>query len=266
MALPAPVEVLLRYASSEEMLPEVPGWVATGPIGAFFGGFFAVYVVALGVFVAMGWRSRRGNRMEVASCVASVVHGSAAVLVSFKVLAAEVLLSGWAIDLANSNSTLGDFFLRFSTGYFLFDSVQLLFHDPNALFLLHHFAVCSMMYSSLVLGVGNHTPLVLAFFGEVTSPCLNLWLIMRDGQDQSRLLKQSFLFYSPFFTVFYAVVRMMLAPFVIFYITVFWARLLVDGASPLGPWLTLFWIALANGGLIVRNLVGTTLDVLIYRG
>eukprot|EP00958_Prasinococcus_capsulatus_P012833 scaffold1298_cov382-Prasinococcus_capsulatus_cf.AAC.11 len=60
MALPAPVEVLLRYASSEEMLPEVPGWVATGPIGAFFGGFFAVYVVALGVFVAMGWRSRRG--------------------------------------------------------------------------------------------------------------------------------------------------------------------------------------------------------------
>eukprot|EP00958_Prasinococcus_capsulatus_P012832 scaffold1298_cov382-Prasinococcus_capsulatus_cf.AAC.10 len=43
----------------------------------------------------------------------------------------------------------------------------------------------------------------------------------QDGQDQSRLLKQSFLFYSPFFTVFYAVVRMMLAPFVIFYITVY---------------------------------------------
>ena len=45
--------------------------------------------------------------------------------------------------------------------------------------------------------------------------------LQQDGQEQHPFIKRVFMLFSPFFTIFYAFVRMLVVPIVIFYITVY---------------------------------------------
>jgi hypothetical protein len=86
--------------------------------------------------------------------------------------------------------------------------------SDDTMFLAHHFITLAYMLSAHFIGAGHYSAMLLMYFGEITNPVHNTYLIceiaaaLHPGPNVETLLFYSF----KVFVVFYAAVRIVLGP------------------------------------------------------
>jgi len=200
----------------------------------------AVFLLAVHASCA---KARYGwiKELQIAVCCMAGIHGATTTFLSGR-----EILREWPVQMDMRNTTQQEKVAFLSTGYFLFDLLQLLLTQPHeVLFILHHCIVTSYMMSSYVLGHGMISSLVMMCIGEVTSPLLNSWLVAKDLKRDFETPRKFFDWLSPFFTVIYVFFRTILGPPVTYWV--------VDGvlkSAKLGPVVRYSWSILVTLGTL----------------
>lgn len=181
------------------------------------------------------------KKLQLAVCCMAGIHGATTTYLS-----AKEILKAYPVSMDMENTTQQEKVVFLSTGYFLFDLLQLLLTQPHeVLFILHHFIVTSYMMSSYVLGRGMISSLVMMCIGEVTSPLLNTWLVAKDLKKDYEAPRKFFDWLSPFFTIIYVFFRTILGPPVTYWV--------VDGvlkSHKLGPLVRYSWSIMVTLGTL----------------
>lgn len=71
-----------------------------------------------------------------------------------------------------------------SNGYFMYDAVYLLAHEPDPLFLAHHVVCLAIWNGILARGRGGDMVSGMLLLGEATTPLLSLWWLARRAGNQ----------------------------------------------------------------------------------
>ncbi|DBA88031.1 TPA: hypothetical protein ACH3X1_005013 [Trebouxia sp. C0004] len=127
------------------------------------------------------------------------------------------LVSQYPFSLDAQNNNSANFIMQFSAAYMVVDFFLFLlpFTPDDFLFVGHHLMTTGYMMSSLFIGRGGLSCLVLMVLGESTSLFQNSWLISRELRQESRAAMSCFNNLSPIYTYVFLLVRSMVAPPVI---------------------------------------------------
>lgn len=173
--------------------------------------FALVFYAAFAVWSVLPVTStkRPKFRATFSSCCISVAHG----LIT-TVLATQEILQVWPLDMNAANTPRQIFLMQFSLAYMVVDLVAFLlpFTPDDVLFVGHHCMTGAYMASSLWLGRGGISCIVLMALGESTSLLQNGWYIVRDLRRDSKLAYTLFKQLSPVYTVVFVLVRTIIGP------------------------------------------------------
>eukprot|EP00245_Coleochaete_scutata_P010119 TRINITY_DN3495_c0_g1_i1.p1 TRINITY_DN3495_c0_g1~~TRINITY_DN3495_c0_g1_i1.p1 ORF type:complete len:251 (-),score=21.89 TRINITY_DN3495_c0_g1_i1:1209-1961(-) len=199
------------------------------------------------------FRSWKGkNRFEAASCMISLLHSTTTATLSSR----DFFELPWKLGATNTvyqNTTLD-----FSTAYFAVDMLHFLLFVPNDyLFMAHHIATSTYMLTCRHYNHGAMSVMTLLFLGEVTSPLQNIWTLARMAKDESPFARTLYIWLSPFFTVFFTLIRGCLGPYILYELGSFYLTGGADGVIPrplAWAWMLKVTIAVSGSGLWVYKL------------
>ncbi|KAL0027117.1 hypothetical protein WJX79_007020 [Trebouxia sp. C0005] len=199
---------------------------------SLFAAVFAAAYVGWGLYGLSGKR-----RATLSSCVISIVHG-----IVTNIIAGAQLVSQYPFSLDAQNTSSVNFVMQLSAAYMIVDFFLFLlpFTPNDFLFVGHHMMTTGYMMSSLYIGRGGLSCLVLMVLGESTSLFQNSWLISRELRRESRAAMSCFKVLSPIYTYVFLLVRSIVAPPVIAW---FCVHLQSAQKLPIGCRVT--WAALA---------------------
>ncbi|DBA88030.1 hypothetical protein WJX77_008204 [Trebouxia sp. C0004] len=174
---------------------------------SLFTAVFAAAYIGWGLYGLSGKR-----RATLSSCVISIFHG-----IVTNIVAGAQLVSQYPFSLDAQNNNSANFIMQFSAAYMVVDFFLFLlpFTPDDFLFVGHHLMTTGYMMSSLFIGRGGLSCLVLMVLGESTSLFQNSWLISRELRQESRAAMSCFNNLSPIYTYVFLLVRSMVAPPVI---------------------------------------------------
>ncbi|XVF57855.1 hypothetical protein PTKIN_Ptkin07bG0016000 [Pterospermum kingtungense] len=213
--------------------------------------FFILYFVAYFI-VFRGWSPK--IRPEASSCFISLFHGTPAVF-----LATFAIFSDQNRGFSSPNTKTQNLVLDYSIAYFLADLLHyIIFFPSDILFIGHHLATLFVFITCRhLVGHGSYAILVLLILAEVTSFCQNLWTLASARRYDDELAAKVYAFLSPYFYAFYSVVRVILGPFFVYEMGVFYISGGADDVIP--KWIWISWmfvvvIAIAVSILWISNL------------
>nr|XP_024374495.1 TLC domain-containing protein At5g14285-like [Physcomitrium patens]XP_024374496.1 TLC domain-containing protein At5g14285-like [Physcomitrium patens]XP_024374497.1 TLC domain-containing protein At5g14285-like [Physcomitrium patens]PNR55152.1 hypothetical protein PHYPA_006047 [Physcomitrium patens] len=204
--------------------------VLFGSIGMFTVVYFYGYFF---IFNRL-WKGR--YRYEAASCGMSLTHGTVvAVLCCYEIFSKE-----WVLDAPNT--PFQDKIMEYSMAYFIVDMLNLAFTAPDDyLFIIHHIGTLSYMISCrYFIHHGAVSVMCCIAGGEVTSPVQNIWTLAKLAKDASQKAKQLFISISPYFTVYFSIVRGGFGPYLTWTLGKFYLRGHADNIMP--RWLAWCWM------------------------
>lgn len=209
---------------------------ASSPVLIYSIALFAL-VYAVGFLVLFrNWIGR--PRYEAASCCISFLHGTLSAILA----ARDLYLQGsdWALDAPNTPSQTR--IMEYSMAYFAVDLLNYLYAAPDDyLFIGHHVATLTYMLSCrYFVGAGATSVMCLIAAGEATSPVQNVWTLARMSRDQHPLSARVYTALSPWFTVYFTLVRGVLGPYLVWELGRFYLAGGADGAIP--RWLAYCWM------------------------
>ncbi|CAL1359858.1 unnamed protein product [Linum trigynum] len=208
--------------------------------------FLSIYLFAY-LVLFRNWGSK--HRAEASSSFMSLSHGTPAVLLAVRALLTGA--AGGAPPLAAPNSEFQNSVLDFSTAYFVADLLHYLAFSPSdVLFILHHLATLYVFLTCrFLVGRGAYGLLELLILAEATSACQNVWSIARFRKGESAAAARLYEFLSPFFYVFYSVVRGVLAPIFIIQMVAFFAG--GEGRGLIPAWVWVSWMVVIVAAIAV---------------
>ncbi|DBA88032.1 TPA: hypothetical protein ACH3X1_005013 [Trebouxia sp. C0004] len=171
----------VKLISAGPTLSAMPG------LTSLFTAVFAAAYIGWGLYGLSGKR-----RATLSSCVISIFHG-----IVTNIVAGAQLVSQYPFSLDAQNNNSANFIMQFSavrsvvtaaTAYMVVDFFLFLlpFTPDDFLFVGHHLMTTGYMMSSLFIGRGGLSCLVLMVLGESTSLFQNSWLISRELRQESR--------------------------------------------------------------------------------
>lgn len=149
------------------------------------------------------------QRAVFSSCIISIVHAG-----TTTVLGAIEIHKHWPLKLDAVNTPQQIWLMQFSTAYMLVDLFAFLlpFTPDDFLFIGHHFLTASYMISSLWLGRGGVSCVVLMVLGESTSWLQNGFYLSRDLRRDNETAMVLFKTISPVYTWVFVLVRTCMGP------------------------------------------------------
>ncbi|KAH9326547.1 hypothetical protein KI387_006725, partial [Taxus chinensis] len=165
-----------------------------------------------------------------------MVHGTASCLLS----AYDMLKNPWKLDAPNTY--LENKIMEFSTAYFAVDLLHYLLVNPSDyLYIFHHTATSFYMLSCRYFtGHGGLSAISLIAAGEATSPFQNVWTVSRMARTGSALANRIYTSLSPFFTVYFTVMRCVVGPYLTWKLSAFYFAGKADAVIP--RWLAYSWM------------------------
>eukprot|EP01018_Ginkgo_biloba_P020797 Gb_09304 [translate_table: standard] len=209
--------------------------------------FAALY--AFGYFVLFrSWKGK--NRFEAASCGISLVHGTTTCLLSTY----DMLKNPWKLDAPNTD--LENKIMELSIAYFMVDLLHYLIVNPSDyLYIFHHIATsCYMSSCRYYTGHGGLSAISLVATGEATSPFQNVWTISRMARTESPLANRIYTLMSPYFTLFFTVMRCIVGPYLTWKLARFYFAGKADAVIP--RWLAYTWMI-----IVILAILGSTVWV-----
>ncbi|GBG63646.1 hypothetical protein CBR_g38957 [Chara braunii] len=139
--------------------------------------------------------------------------------------------------------------MQFSLAYFIVDMLHLLVGTPDDwLYIFHHIMTSSYMMSCwLYTKHGAISVMLLIAAGEATSPCLNTWTLARIARTESRFAARLYSAMSPFFTVYFTLIRAGIGPWLVWKLGSFYVPGYGDAVIP--RWLAVSWVVLTVGAV-----------------
>ncbi|XP_024389999.1 TLC domain-containing protein At5g14285 [Physcomitrium patens] len=219
--------------------------------------FTAVYFYGYFFLFSKLWKGR--SRYEAASCGMSLTHGTAvAALCCYEIFSKE-----WVLDAPNT--PLQNKIMEYSMAYFIVDLLNLAFTAPDDyLFIIHHIGTLSYMISCrYFIQHGAISVMCCIAGGEITSPVQNIWTLSKMAQDSSQKAKQLFLSISPFFTVYFTIVRAGFGPYLTWALGRFYLGGHADHIMP--RWLACCWLFKLVFAILASMLWVTHLWVALFK-
>lgn len=196
--------------------------------------FTAVYFLGYFFVFHKLWKGRA--RYDAASCGISLTHGTVVAALA----CSEIFSQKWILDAPNT--PFQNKIMEYSMAYFVVDLLNYLITAPDDyLFIGHHVATLTYMISCrYFIGHGAMSVMCLIAGGEVTSPVQNIWTLSRMAQDTSPTAKKIYKNLSPFFTVFFTIVRGGFGPYLTWSMGKFYLGGYADKIMP--RWLAYCWM------------------------
>eukprot|EP00246_Nothoceros_aenigmaticus_P013781 TRINITY_DN4932_c0_g1_i1.p1 TRINITY_DN4932_c0_g1~~TRINITY_DN4932_c0_g1_i1.p1 ORF type:complete len:275 (-),score=12.07 TRINITY_DN4932_c0_g1_i1:581-1405(-) len=203
-----------------------------------------VFVYSLAVFAlvyAFGflvlfrhWKGRA--RYEAASCCISFLHGTLSAILAGR----DLWLNEWILH--GPNTEVQNKIMEYSMAYFVVDLLNYFYAAPDDyLFIGHHIATLTYMLSSrYFVGCGATSVMCLIAAGEATSPVQNVWTLARMSREEYPLSKKIYTTLSPWFTVYFTLIRGILGPYLVWELGKFYLTGQADSAIP--RWLAYCWM------------------------
>jgi hypothetical protein len=191
----------------------------------FYGYFFVFHKL---------WKGRA--RYDAASCGISLTHGTVVAALACY----DIFTQKWVLDAPNT--PFQDKVMEYSMAYFVVDLLNYFITAPDDfLFIGHHVATLTYMISCrYYIGHGGISVMCLIAAGELTSPVQNIWTLCRMARETSPTAKKIYTNLSPFFTVFFTLVRGGFGPYLTWTLGKFY---LGGGADKVMPrWLACCWM------------------------
>lgn len=217
-------------------------WVLVGSTCLFTAVYFYGYFYVFNKI----WKGR--SRYDAASCGISLTHGTVVAIMACY----EIFSKDWQFDAPNT--LFQNRIMEYSMAYFVVDLLNYFITAPDDyLFIGHHIATLTYMISCRYFtGHGAMSVMCLIAAGESTSPVQNIWTLARMAREDSPSAKKIYTNLSPFFTVYFTIVRGIFGPYLTWTIGKFY---LSGGADAVVPrWLAYCWmfkIAFAIFGSLV---------------
>lgn len=174
------------------------------------------------------------QRAVFSSCMISILHAG-----TTSILGSTEIYNCWPLKLDGVNTEWQIWLMQFSTAYMLVDLFCFLlpFTPDDLLFIGHHILTASYMLSSLWLGRGGTSCLVLMVLGESTSWLQNGFYLSRDLRRDSATALRLFKRISPAYTLLFVLVRTCMGPPIIGWL----AMRLISQAPKVPLGLRYFW-------------------------
>ncbi|KAK7381011.1 hypothetical protein VNO78_33534 [Psophocarpus tetragonolobus] len=218
----------------------------------FFSLFIFVYF--LGYFIVFRKWSPT-TRPLASSCLISLFHGTPAAI-----LAAAAVISAANRSFAAANTKFQNLVLDYSAAYFAADLLHLAAFSSSsggggATFALHHAATLFVILTCRhVAAHGAVAVLSLLALAEATSALQNAWTLARGSMRHALS--------APFYGV-YSVVRGLFGPYVVFRVTVFYARGGAEGV--IATWVWVSWVVVVSMAIVGSILWVSNLWIELYR-
>ncbi|XP_024392051.1 TLC domain-containing protein At5g14285 [Physcomitrium patens] len=201
---------------------------------ASVGLFTAVYFYGYFFVFHKLWKGRA--RYDAASCGISLAHGTVvAALACYGICSQE-----WVLDAPNTY--FQDKIMEYSMAYFIVDLLNYFIAAPDDyLFIGHHIATLTYMISCrYFVRHGAVSVMCLIAAGELTSPVQNIWTLSRMAREDSPTAKKIYTNLSPFFTLFFTIVRGGFGPYLTWTLGKFYLGGHADKVMP--RWLAYCWM------------------------
>jgi hypothetical protein len=215
---------------------------------AFLAMYAVIYCIGqLGLFRRWEWR----HRLDGASCLISLAHGSAAALAA---VAAIVAQPAERRGFAAPNSRLQDHVLDYSVAYFTMDLLHYLAFLPgDVLFIAHHIATLFVFLTCRYLvHHGAYALLILLFLAEVTSLLQNVWTLAGIWRAEVPAAARVYNALSVPFYVLYTIVRGVAGP--VFFLKMSMFYLSGQALDVIPWWVRMSWIIVVGPAIAVSNL------------
>ena len=98
------------------------------------------------------------------------------------------------------NTSFQNKLMQFSFAYLTADSIHMIFFDRNVLFFAHHILSLLYLYAVLRLQVGAMSAVFVFFMGELTSPLVNAFYVLRALRKDYSWANRGFSVVAPVFT------------------------------------------------------------------
>ncbi|KAL3511409.1 hypothetical protein ACH5RR_030810 [Cinchona calisaya] len=205
------------------------------PLLSFALMFSAIY--CFGYFVLFkNWGS---SRYEASSCLISSFHGTPAVILAiFSLIKSQNNL--FPLDFPAQNTSFHNLVLEFSMGYFIIDLLHyIIFFPKDFLFMAHHLATLYVLATArYIVHHGAVSILGLLVLAEITSPFQNTWTLAGFRKVDLPEAARFYEFLSPYFFIFYSVVRGILGPLYVIKMGAAFASGEADGLIPRWAWIS----------------------------
>lgn len=197
--------------------------------------FGAVYLYGYFNVFNKVWKGRA--RYDAASCGISMVHG-----LVVAVLSCYDIFGGNDRQLDAPNTHFQNGIMEYSMAYFIVDLIYyFVTASDDYLFIVHHFATLTYMFSChYFTHHGAFSVMYLIAAGELTSPVQNIWTLARMARGESPTAKKIYTNLSPFFTVYFTVVRGIFGPYLTWKLGAFYLTGQADAVVP--RWLAYSWM------------------------
>lgn len=195
------------------------------------------------------WAPR--HRLDGASCLISLAHGTPAVLAAVAAILAQPAA---ARGFAAPNSPLQDHVLDYSVAYFTMDLLHYLAFLPgDHLFIAHHLATLFVFLTCRYLvRHGAFALLVLLVLAEVTSLLQNIWTLAGIWRAEAPTAARVYSALSPPFYVLYTIVRGVAGPLFFLKMSLFY--LSGQAVDVIPWWVRISWIVVVGTAITVSNL------------
>jgi hypothetical protein len=215
---------------------------------AFLAMYAAIYCAGQ-LLVFRRWSPRQ--RLDGASCLISLFHGTPAALASAGAILA---LPAGARSFAAPNARLQDHVLDYSVAYFTMDLLHYLAFLPgDVLFIAHHLATLFVFLTCRYLvRHGAYALLVLLVLAEVTSLLQNVWTLAGIWRDQSPAAARVYGALSPPFYALYTLVRGVAGPLFLLKMAAFYVS--GQAVDVIPWWVRISWILVVGTAIAVSNL------------
>ncbi|KAL8253574.1 hypothetical protein R6Q59_031795 [Mikania micrantha] len=210
-----------------------------------------IFVYLLGYLILFkSWDTKK--RPDASSCLISVAHGTPAVILS--IYANFLHTQTPKHHFSAQNTPFQTIVFDFSIAYFFIDTSHYLIFTPNDhLFIAHHMAVLYVFITCrFVVGYGGFAILLLLVLAEVTSPLQNAWSFTKHLKDEVASAGRLYRVLSPYFYVFYTVVRGVFGPLFVYRMVVFYLNGGGDGVVPVWAWAS--WMVVIVCAILVSML------------
>ncbi|KAL5231349.1 hypothetical protein ABZP36_030125 [Zizania latifolia] len=190
-------------------------------------------------------------RLDGASCLISLAHGTPAALAAAGAILAQ---PPTARGFAAPNSRLQDHVLDYSVAYFTMDLLHYLAFLPgDTLFIAHHLATLFVFVTCRYLvRHGAYALLVLLVLAEVTSLLQNVWTLAGIWRAEKPAAARVYRALSPPFYFLYTVVRGVAGPLFFLKMSLFY--LSGQAVDVIPWWVRISWIIVVGTAITVSNL------------
>ncbi|KAF0927123.1 hypothetical protein E2562_029986 [Oryza meyeriana var. granulata] len=215
---------------------------------AFLAMYAAIYCAG---HLALFRRWARPLRLDGASCLISLAHGTPAALAAAgAILAQPAAARGFAAP----NSRLQDHVLDYSVAYFTMDLLHYLAFLPgDTLFIAHHLATLFVFVTCRYLvRHGAYALLVLLVLAEVTSLLQNAWTLAGIWRAEKPAAARVYSALSPPFYFLYTIVRGVAGPLFFLKMSLFY--LSGQAVDVIPWWVRISWIIVVGTAITVSNL------------